>query len=365
MKNILRILSAIAITFAFAGCGEDEKENKEPEPVVVSVSSVSLDKSTISMIEGETANLAATVKPDNATNKAVEWKSSATSVATVDGSGKVTAMKAGEATVTVTTKDGGKTATCKVTVKAKEIAATGLSLDPSSISFVEGQTKSIKATVTPSNSTDEVVWPGTGTYLTSNGGGSYTAKKLDPNYVGFDLEVKAGSVTAKAAIMVYPMWFVNPLSGRITDDGGTTEITKGDMFTFYFSKKKSLNVTVDDYIGKSILPAEDFSVSSSNNGVATVSKTTIGGGEYNGFAIKGVAVGTATITVTIGSVSRTLKVTVKEKNIPATGLKVEPSSISFVEGQTKSLKATVTPSNSTDEVIWPISGTLANFRGIM
>ena len=178
-----------------------------------------------------------------------------------DGNGKVTAVKAGEATVTVTTKDGSKTATCKVTVKEKEIPATGLKVEPSSITFVEGQTKSLKATVTPSNSTDAVVWPGTSTYLTSNGGGSYTAKKLGSNYVGFSLEVKAGSVSAKASVMVYPMWFSDPTTNRIIADGATKEITKGDMSTFYFSKKNS-GITTSDYIDKEILPAEDFSVSS-------------------------------------------------------------------------------------------------------
>lgn len=79
-------------------------------------------------------------------------------MATVDGNGKVVAVKAGEATITVTTKDGGKTATCKVTVNEKKIPATELTLERSNITFVEGQTKSIKTTVTPSNSTDAVIW---------------------------------------------------------------------------------------------------------------------------------------------------------------------------------------------------------------
>ncbi|MDD7454890.1 MAG: hypothetical protein PUK70_01360 [Bacteroidales bacterium] len=147
--------------------------------------------------------------------------------------------------------------------------------------------------------------------MTSKGGGSYTANKLISNYVGFNLDVKAGSVTAKAAIMVYPMWFVQVWADKITPDGSTVEISLNRANTYYFSKKNS-GITTSDYIKKDILPASDFSVSSSNSGVATVSKTTIGGGEYNGFAIKGVAVGTATITVTIGSVSRTLKIQVMD-----------------------------------------------------
>ena len=86
---------------------------------VYNVESVSLDKTNITLTEGDSETLTATVSPSNATNKNVIWKSSNTSVATVNN-GKVTAIKAGTATITVTTDDGGKTATCQVTVEAKE-----------------------------------------------------------------------------------------------------------------------------------------------------------------------------------------------------------------------------------------------------
>ena len=79
---------------------------------------MSLDKTSITLTEGDSQTLTATVYPSNATNKNVSWKSSDESVATVSN-GKVTALKAGTATITVTTEDGGKTATCQVTVEAK------------------------------------------------------------------------------------------------------------------------------------------------------------------------------------------------------------------------------------------------------
>ena len=84
----------------------------------IHVTSVSLDKTSLELTEGETAQLTATVKPDNATNKNVTWSSSAPNVATVDSSGKVTAVAPGTATITVTTADGGFTATCAVTVRS-------------------------------------------------------------------------------------------------------------------------------------------------------------------------------------------------------------------------------------------------------
>ncbi|SEQ14313.1 alpha-amylase [Lachnospiraceae bacterium RM5] len=82
----------------------------------VAVTSVSLNKTELELETGNNETLAATVLPTNATNKGVTWSSSKTSVATVDSNGKVTAKTAGTANITVTTDDGGYTATCKVTV---------------------------------------------------------------------------------------------------------------------------------------------------------------------------------------------------------------------------------------------------------
>ena len=85
------------------------------EENTVSVTGVELNKSTLSLDEGDTYTLTATVAPADAANKAVTWTSSNSSVATVNN-GVVTAVSSGTATITVTTVDGGKTATCAVTV---------------------------------------------------------------------------------------------------------------------------------------------------------------------------------------------------------------------------------------------------------
>ena len=87
----------------------------------IAVESIQLDETTLKLTEGEAKQLKATVNPENATNRTVEWKSSDTTIATVEETGKVTAVKAGDATITATT-DGAKTATCKIEVTA---AATG------------------------------------------------------------------------------------------------------------------------------------------------------------------------------------------------------------------------------------------------
>jgi len=80
------------------------------------VTDVTLNKNELILAPGDTETLIATVHPENADNKTVTWASSNPEVATITNNGLVTAIANGETTITVTTKDGKKTATCVVTV---------------------------------------------------------------------------------------------------------------------------------------------------------------------------------------------------------------------------------------------------------
>ncbi len=96
----------------------------------VAVTGVSVSPTSASITVGTTTQLTATVAPSNATNKAVSWNSSNTAIATVNSSGLVTGVAAGTATITVTTTDGAKTATCAISVPSSggtevEITRTG------------------------------------------------------------------------------------------------------------------------------------------------------------------------------------------------------------------------------------------------
>lgn len=95
---------------------------------VYKVTGVSLNKSSLTLNEKATAQLSATVSPSNATNKAVIWSSSEESVATVSSSGLVTAISEGQSTITVTTVDGSKTATCVVKVEAPVLTPEAIDL---------------------------------------------------------------------------------------------------------------------------------------------------------------------------------------------------------------------------------------------
>ncbi len=112
---------------------------------------------TVSVDVGGTTTLTATVLPEDATNKEVAWSCSDETVATVDNNGLVTGIKAGTATITVTTEDGGKTASCTVTVNA--IAVTGVTLDKTEASVGMNGSIQLTATVLPENASNKgVIW---------------------------------------------------------------------------------------------------------------------------------------------------------------------------------------------------------------
>ena len=106
--------------------------------------------------QGATRTLTATVLPANASNRNVTWQSSDSAVATVDASGVVTGIAEGTATITVTTVDGNKTASCAVTVLPVGtviVNVTGVSVSPTSVSMNPGNTRRLTATVSPADAT--------------------------------------------------------------------------------------------------------------------------------------------------------------------------------------------------------------------
>lgn len=103
------------------------------------VSSVSLNKSSSSLYVGDTEQLTATVLPADASDKTVSWGTSNANVVTVTSGGLVTAIGAGSATITVTTTDGGKTATCSYTITAVVLNSISIKTPATTTSFSLGQ----------------------------------------------------------------------------------------------------------------------------------------------------------------------------------------------------------------------------------
>ncbi len=109
------IIALLAITTIF-GCKKD---------VDLTVKGISLSKSSLSLKPGDTATLVSTILPLNATNKAVTWASSDTTIAKV-ANGLITAIKPGSTTITATSVEKMEIATCAITVNYNDaITATG------------------------------------------------------------------------------------------------------------------------------------------------------------------------------------------------------------------------------------------------
>ena len=200
------------------------------------------------------------------------WKSDKPEIASVDANGKVTGVAAGEATITVTTEDGGKTATCKVTVKAATIAVTGVTLNKTSITIAVGVIEELTATITPANATNQKV-----TWKSSD----LAVARVKSN--GEVLGVSVGEATITVT----------------TEDGGKTATCKVRVLstvnkvtvtpanlTLGKNKRYTLTATVDTQSG----PNTGVTWESSNPLIAMVSST--------GEVITKDKVGTVTITAT-------------------------------------------------------------------
>ena len=297
----------------------------------VSVTEVTLDKTELTLTEGETETLTATVKPDNADNRKVTWSSDKTEVATVDGAGKVTAVKAGEAVITVTTEDGGKTATCKVTVKAKAVNVTEVTLDKTELTLTEGETGTLTATVKPDNADNrKVTWSSDKTEVaTVDGAGKVTAVKPGEAVVTVTTEDGGKTATCKVTVKAKAVNVTD-----VTLDKTELTLTEGETETL------TATVRPDNADNRKVTWSSD------KTEVATVD----GAGRVT--AVKS---GEAVVTVTTedGGKTATCRVTVKAKVVNVTEVTLDRTELTLTEGETETLTATVKPDNADNrKVTW-------------
>ena len=228
------------------------------------VTGVSLDKTTLTLKEGQTGTLTATVVPSGASNKEVTWSSSNTSVATVDSNGKVTAVAAGTATITVTTVENNKTATCTVTVKSQDDTQTGyvividgfaLSTDRSPNQAQGGSsgytyTGLAGVTYTAGEDPDDNI-----SWIIEETEGGYYIKDLEGNYL--NATYTSGSNSGKGDLKVDNTPDVWSIEGTLEDwmiDGSKLK-----------SANASKTATSDKFLGYEEDPANLFTVRSTDN----------------------------------------------------------------------------------------------------
>ncbi len=298
--------------------------------VTAAVTGVSLDRSDASLKVGESLTLTATVSPAEATKRDVTWSSSDTSVATVSDTGVVSAVKAGSATITATTAEGGFKATCNVKVSAPSV--TGVSLDRSEASLKVGESVTLSATVSPSDASNRnVTWSSSDSSVASvDGSGVVSAAKAGKATITVTTE--DGGFKASCTVTV-----AAPGVSGVSLDQNDVSLSVGESVTL------SATVSPDNASDRSV------SWSSSDSSVATVSDKG---------AVKAVGGGTATITVTTndGGYSDSCTVRVSKPVIEVTGVSLDADDVSLSVGESFGLTATVKPSDAADKgVSWSSS----------
>jgi uncharacterized protein YjdB len=287
---------------------------------IIEVASVSLSKTELSLTEGDSATITATVTPDNATDKTVTWSSSDPGVATVDG-GKVTAIR--EGTATVTARAGDKTATCMVSVARRVIPVESVELDRSELSLVEGDSYTLTATVHPSDATDKTItWTSSNPDVASVDGGVVSANKEG----SATITAKAGDKTATCRLSVARR--VIPVES-VELDRNELSLVEGDSYTL------TATVHPDEATDKTI------TWTSSNPDVASV----------DGGVVSARKEGSVTITAKAGNKTAMCSVVVERKVIPVERIELDRSGITIAEGQSATLVATVYPEDATDKTV--------------
>ena len=382
---------------------EGAKRAKCTVTVLKRVGSVKLDMSSCSIRIGKTAELEATVLPANASNKAVKWESSNPAVASVNEKGVVTAVSGGTATITVKTVDGAKTAKCTVTVT---VPVTGISLNIKELTVSEGTKKTLTATVLPSNAGNKKLsWASSSNEIASvDANGVVTANKS--GIATITVKTAEGGFTASVSVTVYKgvksvdlsttnailavdeglrvtatvipsdaenkeiFWSSsNPRVASVDSTGmikalsvGKTEIAVknkdntvvGRIQVEVLVPATGLTITgtkdiawvgekftLKAQVSPSSVTYKDVSFKTSDSKVASVDKNGV---------VTPVGVGECTITVTshCGRVSKTVKVTVKQK---VKSITLNRTSLALEAGESATLTATVLPTTATNKTV--------------
>ena len=324
--SILNVFVALALLTA---C------NKQPE--TISVTGITLNPTSYELIEGESVTITATVSPSDAANKNVQWSSSNPDIQVSNG--KVTASfkpgaattavngreMLGKGTITAKTEDGGKTATCEITVFAKTIAVTGISMSEDCLFLTKGQSYTLKATVVPDNATNKTVQ-----WTTSNASVATVDQNGTVNAISSGnatITASAGDKSATCAVsVIIPVTSITLNKTSLTLEKGSYEV-----LTATVSPQNATHKEVK-------WTSSDASVASVDNGVVTAHKA-----------------GDATITASVADFSATCKVSVI---VPVTSISLSSLELTMKVGETALLEATILPEDATDKtIVWDSSDT--------
>ncbi|HWT74530.1 MAG TPA: Ig-like domain-containing protein [Mobilitalea sp.] len=232
--NVVKIIESSALTATIQGVagGTAVISAINQDNVVVGYCHVKVQQPVTSIVLSETAvtvslasktlQLRASVYPDNALNKTVNWTSSDTTKATVDANGRVTLLKAGTVTIIATSADSpAVTAMCNLSI---DVPVVSLALDETTKTMYVGQSARLTYTLLPANaSNNSVTWTSTNTsVVTVDATGKVTAKSVGSSVVILK--------TADGGYTVYCTITVKQVATAVTFDVSVLNLKKGEYY---------------------------------------------------------------------------------------------------------------------------------------
>ena len=321
---ILAVVAAAAMAITLVGCGVKITNIAVPDAVTVEkgeavVLPVAFGTDDAPAVTPETAATGESAETDEKLAKAaskltVEWTSSDESVATVDATGMVVAVSAGEADITASVTDSEMSAVCKVTVKvaAKDITVP----DNLDVKLNDGNETTVEATVSPADATDVKVSYASTDEAVATVDKDGRVQVLQPGECDITTTLmQDGEKVTEKTTYVKAFYEVE----SITLDSSEGKLTVGNSHT--------IKATVAP---EEVAAETTIEWSSSNEKVATV--------DSNG-KVTAVSSGNATITATAGEESANYEVTVEQPK------KVTTSNKAYKSSSSSNSSAAVTPSN--------------------
>lgn len=289
--------------------------------IPVPASSISINIPDTEILVGDKITLTATIKPENVTNPSIVWESEDTDIATINkDTGELIAISPGEVNISATC--GNIKDTAIITVNP--IKPSAISINVQDLILIVGQKETLKATITPENTTDKSVsWSsGDMDIATVAADGTVTAMSVGST----SITATCGEVSASCEVTVKPV----PAS-TVTIKVPDAEVYVGDKLTL------TATVAPDNTTDKTVMWG------CSTPDIASIDAET---GE-----LTALAPGEAKITATCGEICGSATITVKP--VPATSISLSAEDLTLMIGQSGRLKATISPDNTTDPtIVW-------------
>ena len=258
----------------------------------ISVQNIMLNYSSLTLSEGESIRLIPVFTPSNATNQEVTWSFSTSGICTI-ANGTIVAISSGYTVVTVTSVDGGYSASCSITVKEATIPVTGVSLNKSSVTLLQGATIQLSATVYPTNATNQTVSYSsvTPTVATVNSYGLITAITSGTSVIV--VTTQDGNYQASCSVVVQIEQEEEeediPTGSETLEDTSVRNLVP--YISTYYTKPTilpnetfTLNYFVTDYYGRSYTQDSDFyryTIIVKCDGMETINLNNIQAGEHS------------------------------------------------------------------------------------